>query len=101
MAGEEPANGERYVTHRRLAEVMDQHRNVEVPAILARVEARIDRRAGVDRVERLERDVSANRERIDEHEDVIQQLRGAKSLVYFLIGSNLLAVVAVVWGILR
>ena len=40
-------------------------------------------------------------DRVDTLEGVIDQQRGARALVYFLIGSNLLAVAAVVWGVIK
>ncbi len=39
--------------------------------------------------------------RLREMESIIDQLRGAKALIYFLIGSNLLAVLAVAWGVFK
>ncbi|MFN8521077.1 MAG: hypothetical protein U0667_17205 [Chloroflexota bacterium] len=39
--------------------------------------------------------------RINAVESVIDQLKGAKALIYFLIGSNLLAVLAVAWGVFK
>lgn len=39
--------------------------------------------------------------RVDSLESALDQMRGAKTLVYFLIGSNLLAVFAVLIGLVR
>lgn len=39
--------------------------------------------------------------RLRDMESIIDQLRGAKALIYSLIGSNLLAVLAVAWGVLK
>lgn len=51
--------------------------------------------------ERMERKHDALGERVNSLESVIDQQRGAKALVYLLIGSNLLAAVAVFVGLLR
>lgn len=93
MPDGEPVNGERYVSHRRLAEVMDQHRTVEVPAIQARYDALLDRKAGADRVERVERDVTDLRRDVSNHDDVIQQMRGMVSLARIALGSSILAAI--------
>lgn len=65
-----------YITWRDL----EAHRQQEAIAMFE-LEARMARR-----MEPVER-------RIDSLESVIDQQRGAKALVYFLIGSNLLAIV--------
>lgn len=93
VADGEPANGDRFVTHRRLSEVMDQHRTVEVPALQARIDARIDRKAGIDRVERNERDIVDLRRDVANHDDVIQQMRGMVSLARIALGSSILAAI--------
>lgn len=93
VPGDEPTNGDRYVTHRRLAEVMDQHRTVEVPAIQARYDARLDRKANVDRVERNERDIMDLRRDVANHDDVIQQMRGMVSLARIALGSSIIAAI--------
>ena len=78
----EDANG--YIKWRDL----DQHRETEATArhILAdKIEQRI---SGIDM-------------RVNTLESVIDQQRGARALVYTLIGTNLLAVAAVIWGVVR
>lgn len=99
MAGEEPANGERYVTHRRLAEVMDQHRNVEVPALQARIDARIDSRASSERVARIEADVRDAEAAIASHEALLQQMRGMVTLAKFALGTSILGIVVALLAI--
>lgn len=99
MTADEPQNGQRYVTHQRLAEVMDQHRNVEVPALRAAVEARIDRRATVERVARLESDVRENERMIATHEALLQQMRGMVTLAKFALGTSILGIVVALLAI--
>ena len=71
---QQPAND--YITWRDL----EAHRAIEAVAMFE-LEQRMIRR-----MEPVER-------RIDSLESVIDQQRGAKALVYFLIGSNLLAII--------
>ena len=54
-----------------------------------------------DREQRIMRRIDGVETRVDSLEAVIDQQRGAKALVIFLIGPNLLTVAAVPWGLVK
>ena len=59
----------------------------------ARFDARLDRKADVERVERNERDIVDLRRDVSNHDDVIQQMRGMVSLARIALGSSILAAI--------
>lgn len=99
VAGDETANGSRYVSHQRLGEVMDQHRTVEIPAIQARYDAIIAGKASIERVERIEADVRDLARAVAEHESLLQQMRGMVSLAKVALGSSVLGIIVSVVAI--
>lgn len=99
MAPDGPGNGERYLPRswaeehlRQHAEEWRDHRRHDVEPMLTQGKADLEREAAAR---------AALASRIDAIEGLLDQLRGAKALIYLLIGSNLLAALAVVLGIVR
>lgn len=99
MADDGPVNGDRYL-HRPWAEEHQRqhvtewadHRRHDVDPLLQAVRGEIH-------AETAERRLLEGR--VNGVESSFDQLRGARALIYFLIGSNLLAVLAVLVGIMR
>lgn len=99
MSPDGPGNGERYLPRswaeehlRQHAEEWRDHRRHDVEPMLT--QGKLD-------MERESAQRAALAARIDAIEALLDQLRGAKALIYLLIGSNLLAALAVVLGIVR
>ena len=67
---------------------LDQHRETESAArhLLA---------------DKIEQRISGVETRVNTLESVIDQQRGARALVYALIGTNLLAVALIIWGVVK
>lgn len=91
---DEPANGTRYVTHQRLADVMDAHRRDEEQArdsLASRLAASIDRKARAEDVQRLTTDLGAVSATVNTHDDKWQRMDGMVSLAKVALGSSILS----------
>lgn len=78
---------------------LDQHREAEARAIEQHRDTVANSLSALD--ERWSIRHQAIESRVNSIEAVLDQQRGAKALIYFLIGSNLLAVLAVAWGVFK
>ena len=97
---EESANGHRYVTHQRLSDVLDQHRREEA-AVAQRLAADTSGRVTVAEHQRLVTQVERIESTVGQHDDVLQQQRGARSMLYAIFGSSVLGLVVALAALLR
>ena len=99
---DEPRNGERYVTHQRLADVMDAHRRDEEQArdgLATRLSASVDRKASAAGVQRLSTDLGAVTAKVDSHDDPWERVAGMVSLAKIALGSSILSAAAAIVAI--
>lgn len=99
---DEPRNGERYVTHQRLADVMDQHRreeDVRREQLADRLSRSIENRALAKDVERIGATVTDQGQLQDVHEARWQRVEGMVSLARIALGSSIISTVAAVVAI--
>ena len=93
-------NGHRYVTHQRLADVLDQHRREEV-ALAQRLAADVGGRVTVAEHQRLVNHVERIETIVGQHDDVLQQQRGARSMLYAIFGSSVLGLIVALAALFR
>lgn len=99
---DEQRNGERYVTHQRLADVMDAHRRDEDgarDAMATRLSASIDRKARAEDVQRLATDLGSVTTTVNAHDDQWQRMSGMMALARVAFGSSIISAIASVVAI--
>ncbi len=98
MAGQDDLeNGSRYVSHARLADVMDRHRSEEQAqhdALAARLSQSIDRKARAEDVQRLTADVGSLTTTVNTHDDQWQRMAGMVSLAKVALGTSVVGTIA-------